>query len=71
MQYVLLRTNRVAAAGETALAGGVSVVVIQASLAVRPIRIVSTVAAVTSMTSGTIQLRIEVTFGTLSVTVTS
>lgn len=64
------RTNRVAAAGETALARGVSVVVIQASLAVRPIRIVSTIAAVTSMTSGTIQFRIEVTFATLSITVT-
>ncbi len=71
VQYVFIRTNRVAAAGETALAGGVSVVVIQASLTVRPIRIVSTVAAVTSVTSGPIQLRIEVTFGTLSVAVTS
>lgn len=63
-------TNRVAAAGETALAGGVSVVVVPASLTVRPIRIVGTVSAVPSVTSGTIQLRIEITFATLSITVT-
>lgn len=64
------RPNRVAAAGQTALTGGLSVVVGQASLTLRPICIVSTVTAVTSVTSGTIQLRVEVTFSALSITVT-
>lgn len=66
----LLRTNRVAAAGKTALPRRISVVVVQASLTVRPICIVGTVAAVTSMSSGTIQLGVEVTFRALSVTIT-
>lgn len=66
----LLRTNRVAAAGKTALAGRISIVVVQASLTVRTICIVSTAATVTSVSSGTIQLGVEVTFCALSITVT-
>lgn len=63
-------TDGVAAAGQTALTGCVSVIVFQASLAVGPVRVVNAVDAVTSVTRGTIQLCIEVTFGTLAVTVT-
>lgn len=54
-------THRVAAAGQTAAAALLSVVVIQAALAVRPVRVVGAVLAVTPVTRGPVKLRVKVT----------
>ncbi len=62
-------TDAVAAAGQAAAAALLSVVVVQAALTVGPVGVVSTVSAVTSVTRGPVQLCIEVTLGTLPVTV--
>ena len=63
-------THWVAAAREAAAAAPLSVVVVEAALAVGPIRVVSTVPAVATVPGGPVQLGVEVTSGALPVTVT-
>lgn len=62
-------TDGVAAAGQAAVAALLSVVEVQAALAVGPVRVVGAVPAVTSVTRGPVQLGVEVTLGALPVAV--
>lgn len=64
-------THRVTAAEKAPAARGVPVVVVQAALAVGPVKVVGAVATVASVSRGSIQLRIEVALCTLAIAVTS
>lgn len=61
-------TDGVAEAGQAAAGARVSVVVVEATLAVGAVRVVGAVPAVPAVTGGPVQLGIEVTLGTLPVT---
>lgn len=61
-------TDGVAEAGQAAAGARVSVVVVEATLAVGAVRVVGAVPAVPAVTGGPVQLGIEVTLSTLPVT---
>lgn len=61
-------TDGVAEAGQAAAGARVSVVVVEATLAVGAVRVVGAVPAVAAATGGPVQLGIEVTLATLPVT---
>lgn len=63
------RANRVTAAGQAVLVWTQSVVVVQTALTVGSVRVVGAVAAVTSMTRGTVQSRVEKAFSALTIAV--
>lgn len=71
LSWYSVLTHWVAAARQTAVAGCVPVVVVQAALAVGAVCVVGAVAAVASVAGGAVQLGVKVALDTLAITVAS